>query len=376
MSNPSICFVALNAYNLIAGRDDLLHVGGAERQQWLVAKWFLSHGYRVKFIVLNHGQKKITMVNGFEVISAYDNDAGLPGLRFVYPRLTGLWRALSISNCDVYYQRGAGLQTGQIALWCKWARRKFIFACAADSDCQTDLPLLGKFRERVLYRYGLRHSDRIIVQTESQRRTLQKHYGLKSAIVRNMVDVAAESDIDDSLKESVLWVGRIAPQKRFEWLLDLAEAMPEVKFEIVGGANSSSTYAEKLVRRSELLPNVTLYGAVPHEQMSDFYRRAKLLCITSSVEGFPNVALEAWSAGIPVASTFDPDDVIKHFGLGWHCESLCDLVKAVRIAYFDSQAYDSASAAGRAYCERFHTAEANMPVLVRALNEVLTSPIR
>jgi glycosyltransferase involved in cell wall biosynthesis len=50
--------------------------------------------------------------------------------------------------------------------------------------------------------------------------------------------------------------------------------------------------------------------------MYRFYERAAALVCTSSVEGFPNTFVEAWSRGLPVISTFDPDGVIARGGLG------------------------------------------------------------
>ena len=50
--------------------------------------------------------------------------------------------------------------------------------------------------------------------------------------------------------------------------------------------------------------------------MEQFYRQAAVLACTSEVEGFPNTFIEAWSHGLPVVSTFDPDGVIAGAHLG------------------------------------------------------------
>ena len=46
---PSVCFVAPKAYAALSEREDVPHVGGAERQQVLFAEELMRRGYRVDF---------------------------------------------------------------------------------------------------------------------------------------------------------------------------------------------------------------------------------------------------------------------------------------------------------------------------------------
>jgi glycosyltransferase involved in cell wall biosynthesis len=64
--------------------------------------------------------------------------------------------------------------------------------------------------------------------------------------------------------------------------------------------------------------NLDFFGPADRKQLCGLYRTATALCCTSHYEGFPNTFIEAWSLGLPVVSTVDPDGVIKRFGLGAH----------------------------------------------------------
>ena len=111
---PSICFVALNAYNVLSSRKDIKHTGGAEVQQMQIASWLMNQGYSVSFVTLDHGQPDDVDIDGTRVFKAYAREDGIRGLRFIYPRWSGLWAAMARADADVYYQRGPECETGQV----------------------------------------------------------------------------------------------------------------------------------------------------------------------------------------------------------------------------------------------------------------------
>jgi len=373
---PSICFVALNAYNVLSGREDVNHTGGAEVQQVLIASWLVRQGYSVSFVTLDHGQLDGTDLNGIKVFKAYAKEEGVRGLRFLHPRGSGLWAAMTRAGADVYYQRGADDQTGQVALWCRLHRRRFIFAAANDSDCAASLYALRSLREKVLYKIGLRLADAITVQTTTQQQLLRQNMGMQTELIRNCGQQSNGGALHGeplgthARPRHVLWGGRFARQKRLELLLEVAERCPEIMFDVVGASGTDSSYTSSLLERAAVLPNVEMHGRVLYSQMSEYYRRSHVLCCTSKYEGFPNTFLEAWTMGIPVVSTFDPDGIIAKHGLGLVAQDVPGFVECLRQITESREKWLAASRAARQYYLANHTPEACLPAFERLLLRV------
>lgn len=373
---PSICFVALNAYNLLSGCKDINHVGGAEVQQVRIASWLVRRGYSVSFVTLDHGQPDGINIDGIKVFKAYAKEDGIRGLRFVHPRWSRLWAAMTRANADLYYQRAAGIETGQVALWCYLHRRKFIFGAANDSDCDSSLYALRSWKEKALCRIGLRLADAVTAQTKTQQDLFRRNMGLSTVLIRNCGweihnNASYEaSSIPHDVSIRVLWVGRISKQKRFEWLLDIAEQCPEITFDVVGASNRDSEYASVLTRRASEIPNAQMHSRVPHIEMAKYYQHSCVLCCTSAYEGFPNTFLEAWSCGIPVVSTFDPDGVIATNGLGFVAQDVGGIVVRLREIIRSPETWLRASKAVRQYYLAHHTPEKCLPLLERLFLDV------
>jgi glycosyltransferase involved in cell wall biosynthesis len=329
---PRICLVAHYAYGAMSG-GRTGHVGGVERQTTLTARWLANRGYDVSLLTWNEGQPWDSVIDGVRVISICRIDSGISGIRFFHPRMTGLFAALKRANADVYYQNCAEYVTGLVALWCRFNRRKFVFSSAHDFDCNAGHKALKKTYARLLYKYGLFHADRIIVQTEFQRELLKKTFALESVpLPMPCPGPSSEEFRDRSFPRgaSVVWVGRAVPQKRVEWLLDIAERLPDINFEIAAANIAESPYVNSVVERAKKLNNVKWLGPVAREHMPDLYRRALCLCSTSIREGFPNTFLEAWSHGTPLITTFDPDSLVQRHNMGRFVRSVDEAAAAIR----------------------------------------------
>ncbi|HET7695331.1 MAG TPA: glycosyltransferase family 4 protein [Vicinamibacterales bacterium] len=320
MTPLRICIVGLKCYDLLAERARPRYVGGAERQQVLLARGLAARGHQVTLVTLDHGQADGTSHAGVTVRPAYAAAVGVPVLRFFHPRWTGLVRAMRRADPGIVYQMGGDAETGQVALWCRASGRSFVFALASDADVDPALPLLRTRRQRVLYRAGLRRARAVVAQTEAQRSQLRAAFAVESTVIRNTSPDPGFAE--DGYRQRagnehprLLWVGRFVPVKRLEVLLDLAAAEPGWDFHVIGSAPGSD-YGRSLEARAAALPNVTLHGGISDASLDEQYRRASVLLSTSSVEGVPTTFLEAWARGLPVVSTLDPDNVIASCGLG------------------------------------------------------------
>lgn len=328
MNAPRICIVGLDDYPLLTGADTAAYVGGESVQHVLLARAWRDLGLGVSMIVLDHGQGAVRNCGGIRAIAAYAPHAGVPGLRFVHPRITGLVAALAKADADVYYQSPAGAATGVTARFCRRHGRRFVFRVASDANCMPGQQLIRFWRDRKLYEFGLRRADLIATQTLRQSSLLAEHYSLASYTVNMAVEparpTAVKKDID------VLWVSNLRDVKRPELALELARRLPAVRFTLAGGPMPGrQAYYDQVMQAAASLPNVSVLGAVPYASASQLFDRARVFLNTSSVEGFPNTFLQAWVRGIPVVTFFDPDRMVHRQRLGVAAESLDEMCRAL-----------------------------------------------
>lgn len=313
-----ICIVANNAYGALTGEESG-HIGGVERQTALLSEWLAANGHEVIVITWDEGGVPVEIVNGIKIIKLCKVTDGLPVIRFFTPRWTSLVSALKEADAEVYYHNCAEYVTGQIAMWCKLHHKPFIYSVASDADCDMDLPNLKSKREEYLFRYGLTHANLVISQTQKQKQLLEQNYALDAQVINmpGMPPNPLENFKREALfnKQKVIWVGRLHKVKRVEWLLDIAEKSPEISFEVIGPEGDTSIQILQRLKNSQ---NITYLGKVSRADMPSIYQNSSILCCTSVYEGFPNTYLEAWSYGVPVITTIDPDDIIKTHNMGYH----------------------------------------------------------
>src|SRR5690606_9813420 len=134
VSPPHVCFVAPSAFPLLARDPAIEVIGGAELQQVIVARGLAQRGYPVSMICLDFGQPDRVRIDGVQVLRAFRPNAGLPVIRFIWPRMTSIWNCLKQANAAIYYQRAAGVLTGIVAEYCRRSGRKSVFAAAGNPD--------------------------------------------------------------------------------------------------------------------------------------------------------------------------------------------------------------------------------------------------
>jgi len=368
MPRMSLCLVGLDNLPVLAPEFRGPAIGGESVQQTLLGKALARRGHEVSMVTADHGQEDAGVYGGIRVYRAYRPAAGVPLLRFVHPRCTGLWSALARADAQLYYTSCAGMHLGLMALFCAQHDRRLVFRCASDSDCDPARLLIRYARDRWLYGYGLRRADVILVQNAAQAAALRRHFGLHGRLAGMLVEpgpAAAARDLD------VLWVGNIRHVKRPDRLLALAAQLPEARIHMVGGpvADEAALY-ERIRREAASLPNLTFHGHRSYRDASNLYGRARLLVNTSDVEGFPNAFLQAWIRGVPVVSFTDPDGVIRRRGLGEAVASAGAMRDAIHHLLRDAGARDAAGQRCRAYMAREHAEERVLAPYLTAFEEL------
>lgn len=158
------------------------------------------------------------------------------------------------------------------------------------------------YATRCISRFTLSNSDASIV-VNSKLEEIAKSYGAKRVIrthpnVDLSLFVNSESEARNDNVFTVLYVGRLEPEKGPMNLLKVAEFLRDINF-VVAGYGSLQPEMERIIKRNGLT-NVRLLGLVDHKVLPKLYRSADLLVLPSYSEGMPVVMLEAMASELPV----------------------------------------------------------------------------
>ena len=366
MAKPiHICFVGLDSLPVLAPEYEQHRIGGEQVQQTLLARALARRGFKVSMVVYDYGQPDGQRWGDITTHRAFAESSGLPLLRFLHPRWTGLVRAARRADADVYYLSCASTQVGQMALHAHRHGRKLLFRVASDADCDPQRLLIKYWRDKKLYEYGLRRADAVLVQSTAQQVALRRNYGVNSTVAGMLVEDPATLPDFAARDIAVLWVSNIRQVKRPDRILEFARTTPEVSLHMVGGRlpDASALY-DSVQQQSAALPHVRFHGQLPYRPTFQLYGRARVFANTSDVEGFPNTYLQSWRNGTPVVGYFDPDGLIAREGLGVAVNNLDDMRTAIRSLTSDPVAWQQCSARCLAFMEReFGTEQVLRPYL-------------
>ncbi|MBW7943999.1 glycosyltransferase [Patescibacteria group bacterium] len=116
------------------------------------------------------------------------------------------------------------------------------------------------------------------------------------------------SQLPRSREDYLLYLGRLVPEKRVEWLLEFC-ATTGVPCLIVGTHGNTPGYERKL-RQQYQSKYVTWYGSAIGQEKWEVLAQARYLVLPSELEGFPITILEAVAVHTPslLAHGILPDD--------------------------------------------------------------------
>src|SRR5262249_15595981 len=191
--------VFLNDLIYLYATDAPSAVGGAERQQWLLARGLAAAGWEVTVGVRNALQfRQRVFIGRVEFV-------GIGQKQFLW----AWYRFIVSERPDWWYWRCASHLLGVVVAIAKLARVRTIFSACFDSDVDIRHALCRRPRWWPLYALGLLWVDRIFLQNENQLLGLPARLRGKACIVPSM-NTEIETPKPHSLRpKHVAWVAML-----------------------------------------------------------------------------------------------------------------------------------------------------------------------
>ena len=220
--------------------------------------------------------------------------AGVHLHRLIHHRYIWYWNkifTMLLGNYDIYY---LPKQEPMDRLFAKLFRKsRKVFVSSIEGVVGEQIPADDEAQRA----YYMELMDDSFAISRCISESVEKHWGRRPEVLYLGVDDAgARPHVHDRVRR-VIWVGSMIPRKRPEFLLDCAEAFPELDFLMLGDGSEQETVRHDIGRRG--LKNVTCPGRVPNERVYGELAASDLLLMTSDKEGLPKVIGEAMTMGVP-----------------------------------------------------------------------------
>lgn len=178
----------------------------------------------------------------------------------------------------------------------------------------TDLNLIPQYeipRKKILW--AANHANAMITVCQALKDVLLD-MGVpdkKITVLRNGVDLKKFSPPEnrDMLREKLgmtgkmlISVGHLVERKGHHLIVEAMKMLPDYQLVIAGDGEERSNIVS-LIKRLGLDDRVRMLGAIPHDDLKEYYGASDALVLASSREGWANVLLESMACGTPVAAT-------------------------------------------------------------------------
>jgi glycosyltransferase involved in cell wall biosynthesis len=411
----TIVFACFNAYPLFDSRVKSA-IGGMETRSALFGRGLARSGrWRVSFVVSNFGQPWRTHHEGIDfdtyqplhllasnnVNPRFMKRKWLPILNLDRHDLALLWQMPMLAlfrlfpawffplywrrrRADVVCCFGNNGLTAQVIADCRRLGIRTVLCIASDDDLSArytpDAPGLNDYNTpNWMAHYALENADQVFVQTESQLRALESRFGRHGDLIRNPVDISEDGPAHWPARRErdlVLWIGRADSfNKRPLLLLELARRCPDLTFLMILNKAHADVFDRVLAERPA---NLTIVERVPHREIWDYYRRARVFVSTSAYEGFPNTFLQCAVAGVPVASlSVDPEGILSQHGCGLLAGGSLDVLEQqVRALWSDTELAERQALSFHHYALEHHGLDGQVERFESALRKIIDAPLR
>lgn len=332
--------------------------------------------FEVSFVVGDFGQKKFEKHNLIKVLKSFRTD--LKGFsRFLYGAFIAgpkLLSALRKAQADIYFQEGAGYETLLVAIFCRLARKRFVYRIPTRVECTNEAlrlwPIMGR-----AFRFGLKMADAIITQDQDEVNLLKRNLELTSTAIYSTTPIPDKAQlVPTDQRKYILWVSRLVKLKHPEIFLKVAKCFPNEKFILNGPpAPNNMKFDQEIKREASHVPNLIFSQGMKRPELDETYRHAKLFLNTSDVEGFPITFIEAGKYGVPIITlNVDPDNILSKNKFGECAKGSVDfLIKIVGEWLEKESKRDVASKAFRYYVENTNDIHKNVFLYIRLFNNLL-----
>lgn len=283
--------------------------GGAERMTILYGKIFEKAGHNVEILFLKNSQQKENQLLPFvpknwkihTVNCRYSLQGIMMGAFLVSHRYDYIFSSMGKTYAKILKLKKYGLISAEVIVRCN------------------NMPsfLEGRWNNKKVLTPLYPFASSIIAQTQEMKEEMMQYYNLKDQdviVINNPIDT---DYINEKIKDdypfdenyiNYVAIGRVVPQKDYATMIRafilIHNENPKTRLYILGNYREQDKCYLTL---QDLINENNIADAVFFEGQQDnpfkYLKGADCFCLSSEIEGLPNVMLEAMYLGVPIAIT-------------------------------------------------------------------------
>jgi glycosyltransferase involved in cell wall biosynthesis len=292
------------------------HAGGIETVAGLLANEYVAAGHEVRWVAARVGPASAPVANNWRPMAAWNITERRLGFPYPLPSPFDL-RSVprTVAWADAVHVHDCLYASNLVAVvWAKKLGKPLLVTQHVPEVPYSRLALrvLQHLAYRTIGRLVLMAADQVVFVSPRVRDHFSSWFKFRRepAVIENGVDLGVFSfdSIPTDDKPHALFVGRFVEKKGLPIIRILAQLTTEWQWTLAGPPGEIDPTSWKL-------PNVTVLGQLPRDQLVHLYRKADVLVIPSKGEGFPVVAQEALVCGTPVIVSEDLAQTFRAVGL-------------------------------------------------------------
>lgn len=296
---------------------DISLTGGTERVTVNLANLFAQKGYNVTIVSYYHGKDVITYSPSSKVNVVYlvedrcpDEGNWLTRLKFFFQAITSMrmfFRDKLITKNDILISQNLFSNT------IIWLTGKAANTIGCEHFKYDVYPRFVRLFRLFVYR----HLQCVVTLTDKDRNRFIRHLkSEKTATIANMV-IAKDGVEANKYSTNMIAIGRLAPQKGFDMLIDAMKIVHQ-RYENwvvnIFGEGEHKVLLQNRIDEFGLNGIVNLKGYTSNLEQE--YNQSSFYIMSSRYEGFPLSLLEALSYGMPCLSFDCPEGPSQLLELG------------------------------------------------------------